>query len=250
SHLSQESKLFHFDAGGEGVYGVRNKVKYIDSIGSKLNNALVIIDRQFLVRTKNRTGHIFISPPEFTKGSMTEYYMVFLNASLNLKFMAAYIDCKIFGKHRPYMSNLIIKTNYSSRADDVNCDFWYSRDEHIKKDSIAYYKDLIDKKVFYNRPSQKKRDKCDVSELEIKQLTEIKAIFSKHDTDYKIIISPMYDQVPLEQSQVDLLEKIFGAQNVYNFSGKNYLTEPISNYYEISHYKPLVANKIMTRIYK
>ncbi|MFT5386796.1 MAG: hypothetical protein ACI81W_004214, partial [Saprospiraceae bacterium] len=41
SHLSQESKLFHFDAGGEGVYGVRNKVKYIDSIGSKLNNALV-----------------------------------------------------------------------------------------------------------------------------------------------------------------------------------------------------------------
>ena len=250
NYLTQGSKPFHFDAGGEGVYGVRNKVKYIDSIGAKLDNALVIVDREFLVRTKNRAGHIFVSPPEFTNGSMTEYYMLFLNTSLNLKFMAAYIDCKIFGTHRPYMSDLIIKTNYPSRANDVNCDFWYSRDEHIKKDSIGYYKELFDKKVFYKRPSQKKKDRCDVSQLEVSQLTEIKEIFSKNNTNYKIIISPMYDQFPLEQDQVDLLENIFGAQNVYNFSGKNGLTEPISNYYETSHYKPLVANKILTRIYK
>jgi len=249
-YLAPADNQFHFDAGGEGVYGVRNKVKYIDSIGDKIENALIIVDREFLVRTKNRSGHIFISPPEFTKTSKTAYYMVFINASLNLRFMIAYLDYKMFGSYRPYMADLIIKPNYKARANDVNCDFWYNRDEHIQKDSLGYYKQLIDQGVFYDRASNKKRDMCDVTELERKQLKEIKEVFSHHNTNYKIIISPLYDQIPLEKDQVELLEEIFGAQNVYNFSGKNDLTEPIINYYEASHYKPFVANMILSKIYR
>jgi len=41
-----------------------------------------------------------------------------------------------------------------------------------------------------------------------------------------------------------------GKKNVYDFSGKNKLTTPIGNYYETSHYRPHVANKIMELIYR
>ena len=75
-------------------------------------------------------------------------------------------------------------------------------------------------------------------------------IFNKHNTKYKIVISPVYDQVPMEEEQLEVLEQIFGKQNIYNFSGKNKFTDSIHNFYETSHYKPNVANEIMNILYE
>ena len=65
----------------------------------------------------------------------------------------------------------------------------------------------------------------------------------------KIIISPVYDQIPIEEEQIELLEQIFGEENIYNFSEKNKFTESIYNFYEASDCRPHVANKIMDIIY-
>jgi len=54
----------------------------------------------------------------------------------------------------------------------------------------------------------------------------------------------------MEAAQVELLEQIFGRENLFNFSGKNKLTESISNFYESSHYRPHVANEIMSIVYQ
>jgi len=81
-------------------------------------------------------------------------------------------------------------------------------------------------------------------------LKKIKEIFTRHNTRYKIIISPIYDQIPLEQEQLNLLYEVFGKENVYDFSGKNRFTEPISNYYETVHFKPYVAHEILNIVYQ
>ncbi len=60
----------------------------------------------------------------------------------------------------------------------------------------------------------------------------------------------MYDQIPLEKEQLNLLYDIFGKENVYDFSGKNEFTESVFNYYENSHYRPHVAAEIMDIIYE
>jgi len=78
----------------------------------------------------------------------------------------------------------------------------------------------------------------------------IKNIFEKHNTKYQIIISPVYDQVPLEKQQIEQLELIFGEKHIYNFSGKNQFTESIHNFYETSHYRPHVANEILRIVYQ
>ena len=85
---------------------------------------------------------------------------------------------------------------------------------------------------------------------EKKQLLAIKKIFEKHNTRYKVVISPIYNQVPMEKEQIELLEQIFGKEYIYNFSGKNQFTEPLHNFYETSHYRPHVANEIMKKIYQ
>jgi hypothetical protein len=248
-HLDDKAKPFHFDASGEGVWGISKKIEYIDELGDSLTNALVILDRVALTVSYPRKGHLYASMPQVSKSSSLAYYAEFLKASLNIKFLTAYLDYSIFNTHRSYMRNLINPNINNANINKINCDIWLSNESKIKSDSVAYYTKLIANGVFYKRPHAT-RFKSTVTLAEVKQLKTIKRIFEKHKTNYKIILAPIYDQVPLEEAQLQLLLQIFGSQNVYNFSGKNAFTESVGNYYEASHFRHHVAKEIIELVYK
>lgn len=249
SYLDKDAKPFHYDASGDGTWGISKKVAYIDELGDTIKNALIVIDRSVLRVTHARKGHLFISMPCISKSSNIEYYYTFLKASLEPKFLMANLDYSIFKKHRDYMGYLITKSKFDHTVDSKNCDIYYGWDKEIEADSSGYYSKLIKKGVFYDRPS-KDTTACLVTPEEKEQLRVIKNVFEKHKTKYKIVISPVYDQIPMEKAQVELLEQIFGKENIYNFSGANQMSEQISNFYESSHYRPHVANEIMKTIYQ
>ena len=246
-YLDEGSSAFHFDASGDGVYGVSNKVQYIDELGDSIKQALIVVDREFLIRTKNRDTHKSISPTQLSKESNFKFYFTFIKAQLNLKFIIAYLDYSLFKTHRNYMGTFIRQSKYPFRNNKVNCDIWYGYDEHIKIDSLGYYNNLIQQKVFER--TKRSFSEYEITQLGIKQLNIIKDIFNRHNTNYKIIISPVYDQVPMENNQLQLLVQMFGIENVFNFSGENSYTEYIHNYYESQHYRPHVANDILKTIY-
>ena len=248
-YLDKNANAFHFDAAGEGLWGKSKKIEYIDEIGDTIKNALVVIDRTSLRTTYPRDGHLFISMPCVSKSSEFEYYFTFFKASLNPKFLIANLHYSLFKTYRRYMGNLIRKSKYDHHANNKNCDIWYGWDKEIEFDSLAYYDRLIDKGVFSKRPI-KNISECIVTAEEKKQLLAIKKIFEKHNTRYKVVISPIYNQVPMEKEQIELLEQIFGKEYIYNFSGKNQFTEPLHNFYETSHYRTHVANEIMKIIYQ
>lgn len=248
SFLPDNAKPFHFDASGEGIWGISKKVEYIDELGDTIKNALVVIDRDVLKVTYLRDGHLFISMPNVSKSSKFDYYSAFLKASLNPKFLIAYLDYSIFKTYREYMGHLINHNKYDHIVNNMNCDIWYGVNKEIQNDSLGYYRKQLDKGVFYERPLPEIAE-CAVTQEEIDQFNTIKAVFNKHNTNYKIVIGPTYDQAPMEKEQLKLLEHVFGKENIYNFSGNNEFTEPISNFYETSHYRPHVANQIMELIY-
>ena len=247
-YLNENSKTFHFDASNENVWGITKKVEYINELKDTIKNALVIIDRTTLARTSPIEGHLFISLPMISKLSKIEYYLTYLKSSINLKFLTAYIDYSIFKTHRSYMQTLIRKSKYNKLTNNKNCDIWYGLDKEIEYDSLGYYTKKVGEGVFYSRTEVYKSE-CKVTQKEKNQLNIIKNIFKKHNTKYAIIISPAYDQIEMEEAQIQLLEEIFGKENIYNFSGKNEFTRSIHNFYEDSHYRPKIANKIMTLIY-
>jgi hypothetical protein len=146
------------------------------------------------------------------------------------------------------MKTLIRKSKYNKLTNKNNCDIWYGLDKEIEYDSLGYYNKKVEDGVFYTRTDVYKSE-CEVTLKEKNQLKIIKNIFKKHNTKYAIIISPAYDQLEMEKSQIQLLEEIFGEENIYNFSGKNEFTESIYNFYEDSHYRPNIANRIMELIY-
>lgn len=248
--LNSNAKAFHFDASGEGLFGVQTKINFIDEIGDNIDNALVIFDADLLSITTNNRGYFAISPPKISKEPRLEYYSEYITAGLDFTFLIGYLDYSIFGNYRNYMKKVISRVKYRHAGDPINADIFYGNDKSIKEDSSAYYRNLIAKGVFYERNSKQISNKKDeFTEIAFSQLKSIKSVFDKHGTDYNIIISPLYDQIPLDYKLVNNLKDIFGEDRVFNFSGKNALTEPISNFYESSHYRPKVANEIMDSIY-
>ena len=249
-YLSEGSRAFHFDASAEGIYGISNKLKYLVTQGSKVDNALVILDLATLRKNVDWHGHLFISPPALSENRDFVFYTVFLRASLDIGFLFAFTDYSIFRTHRRYMKWIIPRL--VPKGDMITGDLWYlSYDEQIAKDSVAYYSSMLTKGLFYERVSNQVSvsSKREVGKKELEQLQEIKEIFRRQGTDYRIVISPLYDQIPLDEERIKVLTDLFGNENVFNYSGVNEFTEEIGNYYESSHYRPHVADRIMEDMY-
>lgn len=248
-HIDSDAKPFHFDSSGEGIWGISKKFEYIDGLGDSIKNVIIILDREALTKISFRKEHLYIPMPCVSGISKKDYYFTFLKASLDPVLLLAYIDLSITGKWKSYMKSRLKNPKYKHKANPLNCDLWYGYDEEIKSDSVNYYRRLMSRGVFYNRKENQK-EPCEVTIKEKSQLLIINEILERHKTNYKIVISPLYDQFPLEKEQLNLLYNIFDKKNIYNFSGKNEFTNSITNYYESSHYKTSVANQIMNIIYK
>jgi len=147
------------------------------------------------------------------------------------------------------MGHLIRRSDYDHTVDSISCDIWYGFDEEINTDSTNYYTAKINQGVFYKR-TKSTSDPIAISQTsQLDLLREIKAVFDRHNTNYKIVISPLYDQKTLDEKSLNILNTIFGTSNVYDFSGINNYTSNIANYYETSHYRPRVARDILNKIY-
>jgi hypothetical protein len=244
--LPPKSKGFHFDGFGDGVYGIYNKVRYIDETGGKMNNALIIIDQFALTTTENRPGYLYISPPELSKESPVFFYATFFRQLLNFKFVLAYFDYLFFKTYRDYMVDFFPKVKYEDVSENLSGDLYYGVDRMIEEDKAGYYAARVAAGRF-SRAGQPKNKPVTGEEKEL--LIKIKSLFDKHHTDYRIVISPVYDQIPLCNEQLKIVQNIFGAEAVYDYSGVNKYTESMYNYYENDHYRPEVADDIMKEIY-
>ena len=128
-----------------------------------------------------------------------------------------------------------------------NNDFLFPENiELLKKDSLLYYKN----DWFPHKPENPKMNEKSIKEHHLKDLELVADAFKRNKTNYKVIIAPLYDQRAFNLRDKALLEKYFGKNNVYDYSGKNELTNYLGNYYEGSHFKPVVGKKIMQEIYQ
>ncbi len=246
-YLPAGANGFHFDASGEGVYGIYNKLKYIDETGGFIENALIVVDYDTLTTTNNREGFLFISPPQLSKDSTLLFYLESLKPFINIKFVIGYLDYSLFRKYRGYMGGCFNKAEYDNISNNITGDMYFGYEKMIENNRDAYYIKLVVSGILSDRGKNESKPVA-VSRSEIELLDKIKKILAKHNTNYRIVVSPGFDQIPLDVGRIKLLTDIFG-ENVYDFSGVNRLTNSIYNYYDDSHFRPHVADEIMEIIY-
>ena len=117
-------------------------------------------------------------------------------------------------------------------------------DEAIEKDVQAH---IHNEK--FSCPSHVTGDR--MSEC-LQELREIKALCDEHGVELIVFINPIHYVTYLDSGvdEFNLFKKqLVEITNYYDFSGKNKITTDNYNYYETSHYRPMVGDMIIARIF-
>ncbi len=121
------------------------------------------------------------------------------------------------------------------------------QEEELKANENAYYAKRSN--IFYERTGEKTDSVQLINPEHEFMLREIRRLLDKNKTKFKVVLSPLYDQTKFNPADMRVLKQVFG-DHLYDFSGKNSITDNKFNYYEISHYRYAVGDSILSKIYQ
>lgn len=251
-HWAQKIKtpyIFHFDGWQESLLNIHHKLHFLDSRNSPIDHALLILDYSTLSGVEEQKGHLFISHPAMSELSWYQFHLEFFKTFAFSDFRNAFLDLKWSGKVKPYMKTQLIINDKPSYYQVKYNEIKNKGDDHLIATNPDSFYNARRLKIFYKRPEIPEIHKPIIGPYQKKLLQEIKGIFDKKNTNYRLVISPLYNQKKLSESDIQYLKQLFGEAFVFDFSGKNKWTEDYRNYYETSHYLPQVANAVLDSVY-
>lgn len=238
------SNYYHFDASQESLYGIYLKIKLLNKLKVKINNALLVLDYETLDQVEDSKGHLIIKDPKLTSNSTLKFQMEMFKCFFHYSFLKSFFLLKLFHDENSDLLDLR-PVFYNLEHNEIK---FSSLENQISRDSQNYYNPQR-VSLFCNRNKVQEYYPRVIKETQKNMLQEIRKIFASNKTNFRLVISPLYNQIKINPGDLDSLKKIFGPENIFDFSGKNSLTENYRNYYEPSHYRPVVAEKIMAQIY-
>jgi len=247
-HLPSDARVFHFDASSETIVGILHKLDYVVKSGCEMRHALVIIDGNTFESGQLFNEHLFMEDPRLVGyRNLVEFQSAHWMAFLDRGFLKAYADYRITGQAKPYMSAQGVLDHRPFVYDSISNELRYDYYEALIASGEYYTEDRM--KPFYERDGKLRFAAPVITAKSEVLLSSIARQFSSMQTRYFIVISPLYNQIKMNASDVVKLKQIFGEQRVYDFSGVNRFTADYSHYYERSHYRPFVAAMVLDSIY-
>ena len=237
---------FMFDASAESIYGIDIKLRYLDSMHIPLDHVLLIFDRDVIFKTtENSSEHLYIKHPLLSGQNRLAFQFAFFKAYLDLKFLYHFYDFTLTGKYKSNMNGFLEnrKIKYDTITNQMKI---IDQETEISQQPDEYYRKR--RNLFYKRSGEQTDSIRRIQKPQLNMLMDLKRILEKDHTDYKIILSPLYEQVKFNKHDLEILEEIFPG-HIYNFSGKNGFTDKITNYYETAHFRPVVGDSILKIIY-
>jgi hypothetical protein len=241
---------FHYPAASENIHGILAKLQYLDARGVQLKHVLFEVTSSALAGATPRHDHLHRLPRELTGESAVAFQSAFLKAYFTNFFWIKYLDYRVTGRVKPYASDVLGIARGDHQIDPLNNDYFFAREEReLAADPEGYYQR---RSAMFAPPTGPAEPPCAepvIGEAQRKVLLGMQAIFRKHGTDARIIISPSYTQVCLNRADLAELRRIFGDDAVHDFTGGNPITRDMRNFYDPEHVRPAVAERMLETIY-
>jgi hypothetical protein len=245
-YLDKKASVYTFDASAESIYGIHSKLKYIDRHNVKIKNVLIILCRDWMAVDKSIDyGHIFQKHPEFCEKNWVVFHGAMFKAYLDIKFLFAFYKFQFSGVYTPSMKNYLTNEPFliASKTNEIIPLAVNPKYRNNMKQFV-----IDNDSIFYDRVGCKMDSIDRLNENNIVMLKEIKQILEKRKVNYKIVASPLYDQIRFSKKDKSVLNALFST-NFYDYTGKNKYTNNKENYYEASHFRPNVGVSIFKEIY-
>ena len=245
-YIPKNSICYHYDEAGGAMAHLYNEIR-IASEQSDLRNALVILDHGILSRTYLH-GHLFeMCPALQNNANFLKFQLLYFKSFYNLAFLKRYVDYYLHMEYKPYMGSYIINKTWKLDYDPSNNELSWARQEESITNGDFYNSDRIE--LFSNAQFPDSIYDVEINTERLELLYGIKSFFDTHHTNYKIVISPTYDQIKINPNDLKILYSIFGKDNVFDFTGVSTWSLDYHNHYEVYHYRPCVANDVMRIVY-
>lgn len=245
-YLPADARPFMFDASAETIYGIYTKLRLMDSLNVPLENVLLVLCRDMTFKTdRNSEGLLYIKHPATSGESRIAFQSEFFKAYLSPKFLFCFYTYELTNKYYPFMRGYIEsrRITYDTVSNEISI---IDQEEEIQHHPDQYY--AARKAQFVPRTAPSVDSVQQISAHMVEMLHGIRAIFDRRGTNYKIVLSPLYERKQFNPADRDKLEKIFPG-HVYDFTGDNPYTRTMENYYEKNHFRPVVGDGILATIY-
>ena len=239
-----------FQAWGETLTGIEQKIDYIDSTGDEIDNALLLFDIPgTFAKEQLPKSVVKIKDYKFSGQSQLAYHS-------NLFYQFSQKPSKWISSIIQYRKPMVKKFPVDSISNDWGADLHrIDISRQPQKDSLSNC--TAKSKIVFLKQIEHKTDD-DILESEplindefYKQLTHIKDVFDKHRTNYRIVVSPAYcyTHPTINANDLKILQDLFGKDKVYNYSGKNDMTTDCYNFSDPNHFGLSVGWQIIEDIY-
>jgi len=242
------SKFFHYANWNESIGGVERKLILLDSLGYKIDNAVIYIDNDYTFANDYYTlaeEHYRLTHEAKSKYLAKHYKSYIIHFSLDkLKILAG---LRPSGKVFPNWESDLTTNDPNQICNDSTVSVYGKINQ--SKPFIRMIDSLNNIGFLYQRNAKQQFAKNQIFEQQKKSLNNIKRIFEKHKTKYYVIITPLYDQQKFSINDYGLLLGYF-QKNLYDFSGINEITNNIYNYPDRKHFQSYVSKSIIDSVIK
>ena len=250
SYLPEGSSQFLFQAWGETITGIDQKITYMDENHYPLDNVLILVDIP-LTFSKPQLPHqaMSIKDPRFSHQPRWIFQSV-----LFYDFIQKLSEWR--RAFRKWRSSAPPKINFDPVSND-----WEKGNKELdlsqpptkdnmrnlsRKAKSVFMKDYVNN-PYVSLPSCE--TVIDGSMTVI--LNHIKSIFDRKETDYRIIVTPAYGyKYPsITEEDLHILQDVFGEENVFDFSGREDITLDYKNFSDPNHFGLNIGWQMLEEIY-
>lgn len=245
--IGLDNSPYMFDASRETVYGIHSKLQFLDSKGTKLDNVIIFLCRDHSFQDyHDDVWHLTIKHYATSGQNKILYHLEYFKSFLNLEFLKNYIDWEYNQVFKLHMYKHIQQfcNSYDTISNEL---FLTDYDRNLKENEVKYYNRIIHAMTAERSAQIDSLSRIDYDNK--KMLKEIKMILKKHNSDYRIVLSPLFEQIKYHPEDMKLLQQLFGS-NLYDFTGANSITNDYHNYYETSHFKKHIGDTILNTLYE
>jgi hypothetical protein len=238
---------FHFDASAESIYGIYKKINYLAACNIQIRNALIVLDEGTLQNTDDSRGHLIMKHPILSGRNRYAFQFEYVKSFFDFDFLEGLLLYKLPNGEKKYTDALFENPpmDYDVESNEIKFTVF---EKMIQTNPEDYYGSH--RRVFYRRDTIQRFSGSAIHSEQKWMLNEILRILRNAGADYRIVISPLYDQMKFNSEDLDFLIKTFGKEKVFDYSGINHLTNDMYNYYETYHYRPHVARWIIDEMYR
>jgi len=249
-YLPEGSSHFLFQGWGETITGMEQKISYINGAGLPIKNAILLLDYpgafrkdQNLITVTSIKHPTFAGRPKLIHESILFWFFL----QKPSQWWRAVIQWKNPRKPEFDFDPISNDTNRNNKYSDL--------DTPPGKDSLKKCSETNRESFIMENSCKTDSDlrigNAMINEVFEGQLRHIRSIFDAQGTDYRIILSPDYCYTNLKLNEADLkkLRDIFGEDNVFDFTGRNYMTEDYNNYSDPEHFGLWVGWHMIEEIY-